>query len=231
MLNELLRELEKSRDSERAKLLGKYFKTGKGEYGDGDIFLGLTVPRQREIAKKYTGLNLVKIRALLKSRVHEHRLVGLLILVEKFKKADENGKADIFNFYIKNLKNANNWDLVDLSAPKIPGEFLKDKNRTILHEIAKSKNLWEKRASIVSTFPFIADNDFADSLKIAEYLLQDEHDLIHKATGWALREVGKKNKGVLEAFLKKNIRKMPRTTLRYAIEKFPQKERKKWLDK
>jgi len=229
MLSQLKKDLKKAGNKKQAKLLQRFFKTGKGEYGEGDIFLGIKVPIQREISKKYCGLNLPKIQDLLNSKIHEHRLVALIILVNKYKKADEREKARIFNFYLKNTKKINNWDLVDTSAHKIVGDFLLDKKRKILYDLAESKNLWEKRISIISTFAFIDNHEFDDSLRISRILLKDEHDLIHKAVGWALREIGKKDQKVEEKFLKQYYKKMPRTMLRYAIERFEEKKRLRYL--
>lgn len=233
MLNELLKEIEKSANKEKAELYQRFFKTGKGEYGEGDIFLGLTMPQQREIAKKYYDLSLPKIQELLKSKIHEYRMTGLIILVEKYKKAkSDEDKANIFNFYLKNTKKINNWDLVDVTCPRIVGDFLfrnDKKHRKILYNLAHSDNLWEKRIGIISTRAFINKGEFEDALAISEILLNDKHDLIHKAVGWMLREVGKKDKTVLEKFLKFHYKNMPRTALRYAIEKFPEDERKKYL--
>lgn len=227
--DELKKEIESKRNDKQAKNLQRFFKTGKGEYGEGDIFLGIKVPIQREIVKKYSGLPLPKIQELLNNIIHEYRLIGLLILVDKFKKASEEERANIFNFYIKNTKNINNWDLVDLSAPNIFGEFLINKNKKILYDFAESKNLWEKRISIVSCFAFIRKEKFEDSIRISEILLNDEHDLIHKAVGWMLREIGKRDLPCLEDFLKKHHNRMPRTMLRYSIEKFDEEKRQKYL--
>ena len=229
MLENLKKELESAANIEHAKILQGFFKTGDGEYREGDIFLGIKLPIQREIAKKYYGLSLPKIQELIKSKVHEHRLTSLIILTEKYKKAEEEYKGDIFNFYLKNSKNINNWDLVDISAPQIIGDFLHDKKKKILYELAESENLWERRIAIVSSFHFIKRGYFQDTLRISEILLRDSHDIIHKATGWMLREVGKKDKKVLKNFLKKHYAEIHRTTLRYAIEKFPEEERKNYL--
>src|SRR3989344_4377834 len=186
MLSDLVADLQKLENSQKAKILSRFFKTGKGEYGEGDIFLGITVPQTRSIAKKYTNLNLKDLEKLLSSKIHEHRLIALLILIENYRKDSIENKNLIFNFYLKNTKFINNWDLVDLSAPKIVGNFL-----------------------------FVKDN----------------HDLIHKAVGWMLREVGKRNKEVEERFLNQYYKKMPRTMLRYAIEKFENNKRKKYLER
>lgn len=229
MLPNLIKELQELANPEQAKNLQRFFKTGVGEYGEGDIFLGIKVGFQRGVAKKYTGLNLSNIQKLLNSKIHEHRLVGLLILVDKFKKSSETDKGNIFNFYLKNTKNINNWDLVDLTSHKIVGAFLEDKKKDKLYELAESKNLWEKRISMISTFWYIKDFEFKDALRIAEIHLQDSHDLIHKAVGWMLREIGKRDQEVEEDFLKKHYKTMPRTMLRYAIERFDEDLRKKYL--
>jgi 3-methyladenine DNA glycosylase AlkD len=230
MLNSLIKELQEASNPEQAKLLQRYFKTGPGEYGEGDIFLGIKVPVTRSIALKYSGMNLKNIEILLKSKIHEYRFAALEILVDKFKKSEDKTRGDIVNFYLKNTRYINNWDLVDTSAPYIIGEFLIDKKRDILYKLAESKDLWEKRISIISTFAFIRESDFKDSLRLAEILLGDSHDLIHKAVGWVLREVGKKDESVLKDFLKKHHKDMPRTTLRYAIERFDEDERKRYLE-
>jgi 3-methyladenine DNA glycosylase AlkD len=231
MFSSIEKEIQKKANPKKAKLLQKFFKTGKGQYGEGDIFLGLRVPHQREIVKKFSNLSFSEIQKLLKSKFHEYRLIALLILVFQYKKSDNKNKKKIFDFYLKNTKFINNWDLVDLSAPNIVGNYLLTKNKKILYKLAKSKNLWEKRISMISTLYFIKYNQFKDTLKIAEILINDSHDLIHKAVGWCLREVGKKDKKVLDKFLTQYYRHLPRTSLRYSIEKHPEKERKKWLRK
>lgn len=229
------RDLHELADPEKAKILSRFFKTGKGEYGEGDIFLGLTVPEQRALSKSYLDLSLSDLGKLLKSPIHEARLTALLILVAQFEINAKKGKSKIAakkiaDFYIKNISRINNWDLVDLSAPNILGHYLLDKSRIKLYNLAKSKNLWARRISIISTFYFIRQNQFSDTLKISEILLTDKHDLIHKAVGWMLREVGKRDRKLLEKFLAKNTTKMPRTMLRYAIEKFSPSVRKKYLN-
>jgi len=187
---------------------------------------GLSVPEQRVLAKKYSNLSMPQIQKLLDSEIHEYRLIAGLILIKKFEKDPE----VIFNFYIKNARRFNNWDLVDLTAPRIVGNFLKDKNKKIIYNLARSKNIWEKRIAIVSTLYFIVkENNFSDTLKISEIILGDSHDLIHKAVGWMLREVGKRNVELLKDFSKINYKKIPRTTLRYSIERFSEEERKKFL--
>jgi len=229
----LIKALESLANPQKARDLARFFKTGEGEYGEGDEFLGIVVPLQREVAKKYQNLKLEDIQIIIESQYHEFRLTGLLILVEKFEKGDKKTKKDIYKFYLKNLKYINNWDLVDVTTPKIVGAYLADKplERKILYTLAKSNDLWKKRVAIVSTMTFIRQNDFVDTLKIAKILLQDGHDLIHKSVGWMLREVGKKNQKTEEVFLKKYCCKMPRTMLRYAIEKFDEKKRKFYMKK
>jgi len=228
-LIELKKELKKISNPKQAEILQRFFKTGKGEYGEGDVFLGIKVPLQRKIAKKYPNLTLKEINELLSSRMHEERLTSLFILIRKYEKGDAKLKKEIFNFYLKNTNKINNWDLVDLSAPKIIGNYLLDKPKDSLYKLAKSKSLWEKRIAVLSTFEFIRNNQFKDTLSISEILLKDKHDLIHKAVGWMLREIGKRNHEVEESFLKKYYKQMPRTMLRYAIEKFDEKKRRFYL--
>lgn len=285
-LSSFRKEFKLKADPKRAKGSGRFFKTGKGEYGEGDVFLGLTSAQIREIAYKFKELSLKEIQELLKSKIHEERVAALRILVHQFqgvmrshnirdmrqsgamtshsvlreRQKVEQGKAhEIFNFYLKNIKYVNNWDLVDMSAPKIIGDYLFSTSlkgsRQVLYRLAKSKNLWERRIAIVSTYAFIRQNKpaplemsrylksgrrkyfkkgesltgFEDTLKIAKILLSDKHDLIHKAVGWMLREVGKRSQLALEKFLKANYKIIPRTMLRYAIEKFPEKKRKMYL--
>lgn len=231
MLSQLIDELQKESDPEKAKNLSWFFKTGKGQYGEGDVFLGITVPRLREISKKYQNLDLKELQKLLESKIHEHRLSALMILRFKYenKNTNEKLKKEIVHFYLLNTKKINNWDLVDLSCHYILGNYLLDKDRDILYKLARSTNLWEKRIAIISTFEFMRNNQFDDSLKICEILLNDKHDLIHKAVGWALREIGKKDKQKEINFLDKHYKAMPRTMLRYAIEKFTDSERKHYL--
>lgn len=229
MLNQLKKELKQIADPARAKHESRYFKTGKGEYGEGDIFLGIDTTLKRKLAKKYFELPLEDVQYLMTSKFHDYRFIALIILINKYNKADEKLKKKIFNFYLKHTKYINNWDLVDVSAPNIVGEYLIDKDRKILYKLAKSKSLWEKRISILATFRFIRENDFKDSLNISEILLNNEHDLIHKAVGWMLREIGKKDQKTEEKFLKKYYKVMPRTMLRYAIEKFEENKRKSYL--
>ena len=230
-LPQLKKELQKLANPKQAEVLQRFFKTGKGEYGEGDIFLGIKVPIQREVANKFQELSLKDIEKLLDSKIHEHRMMALFVLIKQYKKGDENTKKKIFNFYLKNTKRINNWDLVDLSAPKIVGDYLLDKPRNVLYKLAKSNNLWEKRIAIISTWIIIRNNEFDDTLKIAKILLNDKHDLIHKAVGWMLREVGKRDQKLEEEFLQKYYLRMPRVMLRYAIEKFEEEKRKFYLNK
>jgi 3-methyladenine DNA glycosylase AlkD len=218
--------LKKLENKEKAKVMSGFFKTGIGQYGEGDKFLGITVPDQRRLAKKYTEASLVDVKKLLVNKIHECRLVGLLILVEKFGKAEESQRKKIVDFYLDNVRYVNNWDLVDLSADKILGEFLSDKDTSILKKFAVSENLWQRRIAIVSTFAFIKQHKFTETLQISKILISDKQDLIHKAVGWMLREVGKRNKKTELDFLKQNYSKMPRTMLRYSIERFPESEKK-----
>jgi len=226
------KELNKYANPQKAKISSRFFKTGKGEYGQGDVFLGISVPNQRKVAGDFKELPLSQTAKLLQSRVHEHRLTALLILVSQFQKGEEKIKKQIFDLYLKNYKYINNWDLVDLSAPKIVGAYLLEKpeKRKVLYQLACSNNLWKKRIAMLSTYTFIKNNQFTDTLKIAEILLDDKHDLIHKAVGWMLREIGKIDQKEEELFLKKHYKTMPRTMLRYAIERFAEKKRKSYLE-
>ncbi len=232
MINSLRKELQKKANKKKAKLLQGFFKTGKGEYGEGDLFLGITVPEVRKIAKRFKGLELAETSDLMGSKFHEERQACLFILVEKFSRGDEKEKKEIFDFYIQNRKGVNNWDLIDLTAPRIVGAWLDGKDKSLLYKFARSKNIWERRIAVLATFYYIQRGDCADALQIAEILKNDRHDLIQKAVGWMLREVGKRcGKSREEAFLKKYYQIMPRTMLRYAIERFPGKERQKYLAK
>ncbi len=207
----------------------RFFKTGKGEYGEGDVFIGLTLPIARSIVKKYKELELGEIGKLLHSKFHEDRMIALVILVEQYKKADKDKQKILYDFYLKNTKYINNWDLVDVTCKDIVGAYLHDKSRQPLFKLAKSANLWERRIAIISTFYFIKESDLDDTYAIAKLLLSEKHDLLHKAVGWALREAGKKDEKRLKKFLEENYPSIPRTTLRYAIEKFPIAERKRFL--
>jgi len=234
-LIELRKEIKQKANKEKAKLLQGFFKTGPGEYGEGDIFLGIIVPETRKTAVKFKSLPLNDVEQLLKSKFHEERLCALLLLVHNYNQAknnkDEGTKKEIYNFYLKSTKYINNWDLVDLSCHQIVGDYLKDKDKSILYELAKSNNIWERRISIISAFASIRNNDFNDVIKISELLMKDKHDLIHKAVGWMLREMGKRNKQQLIFFLNKHYKEMPRTMLRYSIEKLPEKQKKFYLNK
>jgi len=225
-LTDLKKEILELADEKNAEQYKRFFKTGKGEYGEKDKFLGVRVPNLRKIAKKYKNIDYDDILELLKSEFHEERLTALFILIHKFKKDRET----VYNIYINNLKYVNNWDLVDTTAPHIVGAHLFDKDKSILYKLANSKILWERRVVILSTFYFIKKNEFKDTIEISKILLNDKEDLIHKAVGWMLREVGKRDINVLEDFLKMHYKNMPRTMLRYAIEKFPEEKRKKYLN-
>lgn len=231
MFDQLIQELKQAADPIKEKVYRRFFKTGKGEYGEGDEFLGITVPRLRSISKQYQNLTLDDLQILLESTVHEHRLSVLMIMRFKFQSSKIKDQSTIVRFYLKNTERINNWDLVDLSCHYILGNWLLDKDRNILYKLAKSKSLWEKRIAIISTFAFLRNNQFDDTLKISKILLHDRHDLIHKAVGWMLRELGKRNKKTETEFLNKYYKTMPRTMLRYAIEKFSDKERKFYLTK
>lgn len=224
-------ELKAWANPEKAVVLSYFFKTGKGQYGEGDVFWGVMVPQQRLVAKDNLTASLDDLQKLLDSKVHELRLTALLVLTYQNEKASPAERKAFVDFYLRNTNNINNWDLVDLSAPKILGGYLLDRDRRVLYRLAKSQNFWERRIAIISTLTFIRNNEFADTLKIAEMLLSDSHDLIQKAVGWMLREVGKKDAVTEIGFLEKHATKMPRTMLRYAIERFPEKQRKEFLNK
>lgn len=209
----------------------RFFKTGKGEYGEGDKFLGVRVPDLRRIAKKHVCLSLKEIAALLKSPFHEIRLLALFVAVSCYEKADEDKKEKIVSIYLANTDYVNSWDLVDASAHKILGDYLFDKKRDLLYELASSDLLWERRIAIIATFNFIKKSSYYDTLRISEILINDEEDLIQKAVGWMLREVGKRSRKTEMRFLNEHAVRMPRTMLRYAIEKFPEELRQKYLRK
>ena len=225
-LHHLTKDLQRASSKERSKNYMKFFHQS---YTDKkDRFIGVSLPDQRDIAKRHPEVTIQDIQKLLKSDIHEYRMIGGIILVNRFR---DNPTVELLQFYLKNTKQFYNWDLVDVTCDKILGKFLtgKKKQRKILYDLANSTNLWEKRMAIISTFEFIRYNDFGDTLKISQILLKDKHDLIHKAVGWMLREVGKRDKEVLLDFLKINYKKLPRTTLRYAIEKFSEEKRKEML--
>ena len=230
-LLQLKEDMRKLANPEKARVLSGFFKTGKGEYGEGDSFLGIMVPHQRRIAKKYHDLSMSDLRRLISSGIHEERLVCLFILVNRYRNADSGGKKEVVDFYLRNIRYINNWDLVDLSSGPILGDHLMDGDRSMLYEMAKSGDLWKRRIAVMATFVFIKKNDFRDTLRIAEMLLDDRHDLIHKAVGWMLREIGKRDQAKEEEFLKKHYKKMPRTMLRYSIERFDEDKRKGYLRK
>ena len=207
----------------------RFFKTGQGEYGEGDKFLGIRVPVIRKLIKQYKDISVEESVILLGSEYHEERLFSLLMLVKKFDEGNDDNKKQIYNIYIKNFKHINNWDLVDSSASQIVGAYLYNRDKSILYDLAKSEIIWERRISIMSTCYFIRNGQFYDTINIANILICDKEDLIHKAVGWMLREVGKRNMKIEKDFIKKHIKYMPRTMLRYAIEKFPESERKAYL--
>lgn len=235
MLKDIRNEIELLKDLEKAVFLTRFFKTGKGEYGEGDIFYGLAVPVSRKIALKYKNLPLNDVKALLLSIVHEERLIAVFILVLQFQKADEEQQKAIYEFYLANTKYINNWDIVDSSADKIVGEYLWKRvefedAKNVLKTLAQSQNLWERRIAIIATFAFIKHGNAELTCCLAEILLQDKEDLIHKAVGWMLREVGKRvSKESEQEFLSSMYKSMPRTMLRYAIEHFTEEERKHYL--
>lgn len=231
-MNPAQKKIRKLKNKEYAQKSLYFFKTGKGEYGEGDQFLGVRTPNIRLIAQENIDLPLGDISELVESKWHEERLLGLFILVyryTKLKKKDDTKASRLYAFYIKQFKYINNWDLVDTTCHKIIGPELINKNRDILYKWGKSKDLWTRRISMMTTYYFIKRDDYSDTLKLAEILLNDKEDLIHKVVGWMLREIGKRDKSVEDKFLKKHYKKMPRTMLRYAIEKFPQVERQKIL--
>lgn len=229
-LAEIQNTIRKKANKQKAIFSQRFFKTGKGEYAEGDIFLGITVPELRKISRLFQDLSFSETKKFLQSKFHEERLTALFILVSQFQKGDEVKRKSVFDMYLSQTKWINNWDLVDSSADKIVGEYLFDKDKSILKKLATSTSLWERRIAIVSTFYFIRKGQFTETLQISKILLNDPHDLIHKAVGWMLREVGKRDIGTLVLFLDQYASKMPRTMLRYAIEKFPQTIRKQYLN-
>jgi len=228
MLDALKRRLRTVANRERATHSLRFFKTGPGQYGEGDRFLGLTVPEMRRVVREFRELPLAGAEALLASPWHEERLVALMILVEQYRRTPA-ARAAIYRLYLGRTDRINNWDLVDVSAAHVVGAHLAERSRKPLYRLARSKSLWERRIAIVATQHFIRRNDFADTLAIARLLLRDRHDLIHKATGWMLREVGKRDEAALRAFLDEHAPTMPRTMLRYAIERFPPPLRRHYL--
>lgn len=216
-------------NSQVAVISQRFFKTGLGEYGEGDVFLGIKVPVLRRLVREFCAAEATVALALLSSRFHEERVFALLLLMQRYKQADEVERENVYRAYLANTAHINNWDLVDVSAPHIVGFHLQTRSRSVLRQLAVSSDLWERRIAIVSTLHFIRSNEFADTLQIAETLLHDKHDLIHKAVGWMLREVGKRDQSAEEAFLRMHYRTMPRTMLRYAIERFPENLRQQYL--
>jgi len=226
---DLKRELAQASDPRRARNLAWFFKTGRGEYGEGDEVLGIAVPVLRKIAKQYTHLRLADVRELLRSRLHEHRFTALEILVFQYEAGDEETKRKLFEFYLKQARYVNNWDLVDTSAPYIVGEHLVSRPRDVLYRLAKSPNVWERRVAIVATAAFLKIGDLTDTFRISALLLRDKHDMIHKAVGWMLREAGIRSEPALLNFLERNYSTMPRTALRYAIERISGARRRRIL--
>lgn len=229
MLSELTSTLQALANPQRAAVTARYFRTGPGQYGEGDVFLGISVPQQRQVARKFPNLGPDELHELLESPVHEHRLVALLVLVAVFKKSGIRARREWCEFYLAHLHRVNNWDLVDVSARDILGEFLLNLDRSLLDDLAASGHLWSQRAAVVATHAFIRRGQFSDTFRLAETYLTHPHDLIHKATGWMLREVGTKNTDALREFLDEFAPRMPRTMLRYAIEKLPEAERRAYL--
>jgi 3-methyladenine DNA glycosylase AlkD len=221
--------LQKLADKERAAVSKRFFKTGPGEYGEGDLFLGIRVPELRKLAKEYDHIGLDETKQLLQSAVHEERFLALAILVRSYGRGDEAQQKKIYELYLGNTRFVNNWDLVDASAEHIVGAFLRNRGKEPLYRLAGSRSLWERRIAITATFHFIKQGRFSETVRIAEMLLSDEEDLIHKAVGWMLREVGKRDLRTEENFLRRHYKKMPRTMLRYAIERFPDPERRGYL--
>lgn len=218
-------ELDSLASPADAEFLQRFFKTGEGQYGEGDIFLGIRVPTTRKTAAKYRGMGLDEIEKMLESPIHEHRLAGVIIMTEQAKRADQAGKKALFDLYLKRTDRMNNWDIVDLSCREVVGGYLMDKPRDVLYKLATSKDIWERRIAMVSTWQFIRVRQLDDTFAIAEILLHDKHDLIHKAVGWMLREAGKKDEAALKGFLDTHAAVMPRTALRYAIERLHPSDR------
>lgn len=225
---ELLHDVDLLADPAKAAFLQGFFRTGKGEYAEGDLLLGLTVPQQRIIAKKFAALPLPEIKKLLRSKFHEHRLIALLILCARYPRSDSDGQQQIHRFYLDHTAWINNWDLVDTSARALVGEHLSPGSK-VLDQLARSESLWERRIAIVATHAYIRRGELEPTFRISRSLLADKHDLIHKAVGWMLREAGKQSPAALLEFLEANYSKLPRTSLRYAIERFPEPRRKQLL--
>ncbi|GAB5605569.1 DNA alkylation repair protein [Sideroxyarcus sp. TK5] len=223
------RQLRALASPEIARIQQGFFKTGPGQYGEGDVFIGIKVPVLRSLAKRQRDAGLDEVQTLLDSKYHEERVFALLQLMQYYARAGDTGRQAAFDLYLANTHRINNWDLVDISAPHIVGRHLQDRPRKLLHKLAKSASLWERRIAIIATFHFIRRDDFSDTLRIAATLLSDEHDLMHKAVGWMLREVGKRDQPLLETFLRQHYPRLPRTALRYAIERFDPALRQQYL--
>ncbi len=226
---EIIRRMKSIADPERATHAQRFFRTGPGEYGEGDRFLGIRVPETRNVARHFKDLPLEQCEELLDSPLHEIRLLALIIMVEQFKRADANDKKRIYESYMNMRASVNSWDLVDVSAPAVVGAYLEDRSRAVLFKLAGSTSLWDRRIAVLATFHFIRMHDFSDAEKLCASLLTDNEDLIHKAVGWMLREIGNRDRSVEETFLSRYYKEMPRTMLRYAIEKFPQGLRKRYM--
>ena len=228
-MENIQKRLKKLGNKKHAAISQRFFKTGPGEYGEGDVFIGIRVPVLRKLAKEYSGLSVEEAEVLLRSQIHEERLFALFLLVRVFSKGDDVKANIIYELYLKNTEFINNWDLVDSSAEHIVGAYLMDRSKAVLYRLAESEDMWERRVSIISTFHFIKRHEFSETLKVSKMLLFDRQDLIHKATGWMLREIGKRQLQTEESFLKAHYKNMPRTMLRYAIEKFPEQKRQRYL--
>jgi 3-methyladenine DNA glycosylase AlkD len=222
-------KLQSMADPEKARVLQRFFKTGPGEYGEGDVFLGIRVPELRKLARENPDLDENSLHTLLKSSIHEERMLSLLVLIQKYARGTDEERKRMYEFYLANTSFINNWDLADLSAEHVVGRFLSGASKRPLYQLAKSKSLWEGRIAILATFHYIKQYEFSETFKIAAILLVDKEDLIRKAVGWMLREAGKRDSAAEERFLKEHYRKMPRTMLRYAIERFPEEKRRRYL--
>lgn len=229
MIDHILTRLESLADEPTAEILQRFFKTGSGEYGEGDRFRGIRVPVLRKLCREFRYTSVEVISELLDSPWHEDRMLALLLLIERYRASGEPVREALYDFYCSRTDRINSWDLVDVTCPHIVGRHLYARDRSLLYRFVESSNLWERRIAIVSTLHFIRNNDFADILLLAERLLADSEELLHKATGWMLREVGKRNQSLLEAFLEEFATAMPRTMLRYSIERLPEEERRGWL--
>jgi 3-methyladenine DNA glycosylase AlkD len=228
---DIVKAFRKEANPQIAAHSSRFFKTGRGEYGEGDVFLGIRVPVTRKYARTFRDAPLAAMRKLLTSKFHEERLLAVIMLADRFKRGDAEARKGIYELYLGHTKYINNWDIVDSSAHLIVGPYLQDKNKKTLYIFARSNTLWERRIAIMATFHYIRQNEFNTALDISEMLVNDKEDLIHKAVGWMLREIGKRDLKTEEQFLRKHATGMPRTMLRYAIEKFPEKKRKAYLSR